>query len=41
MRELLEGTGENKCDFTPLGVQEEESHEYPSLYTLPGHGTPD
>lgn len=39
MRELLEGTGENTCDFTPLGVQE-ESHGHSSLHTLPGHGTP-
>lgn len=31
---------ENKCDFTPLGVQEEDSHGHPSLHTLPGHGTP-
>lgn len=39
-RELLGGTGGNKCNFTPLGVQEEESHDHPSLLTPPSHGTP-
>lgn len=39
-KELLEGTGGNKYNFTPPGAQEEESQGHPSLPTLPGHGTP-
>lgn len=39
-RELPEGTGENKCNFTPPGAQWEESSKHPSLPVLPGHRTP-
>lgn len=39
-RELLEGTGGNKCNFISQGMWEEESHGHPRLPTLPGHEMP-